>query len=147
MIIILVSLYHYLIQNGLEKQFSMEYLNCKYFKRPLNECIHNNKNFKCIGMPSRHAEIASIIAFLMYSYNFISLPICLIFISIFAAQRVIKHFHTIFQVIVGIFLGYIYASIYKKFDFSVYSFAIVIGIGIMLHLLTIYKLYNHISMK
>lgn len=147
MIIIIVSLYHYLIQNGLEKKFSKAYFNYKYIKRPLNECEQNNNYFKCVGMPSRHAEIASIIAFLMYSYEFISLPICLLIIFIFSAQRVIKNFHTVLQVIVGIFLGYIYASIYTKFDFSVYSFAIVFGIGIMLHLLTIYKLYNHISVK
>jgi hypoxanthine phosphoribosyltransferase len=48
--------------------------------------------------------------------------------------------HTLPQVLAGISFGYMYALLYRHFNFSVYSFFIVLSIGLILSLLCIYKL-------
>ena len=67
-IIILLSLYHFYIHNGLEKLFSQSYFNYDSVKRPLSNCSNQNNSQKlsCIGMPSGHAEFSSVLFFLLY---------------------------------------------------------------------------------
>lgn len=146
-IIILLSLYHYFIHNGLEKTFSQIYFPYNDVKRPLLRCknIDNCTKLNCIGMPSGHAETASLFLFLFYFYEIIPLWSCLLLILFFSAQRVVTNMHTISQVIVGSFLGLIYALIYKYFNLSIISFIIVFGIGFILTLLNIYKLDKKIN--
>jgi hypoxanthine phosphoribosyltransferase len=48
--------------------------------------------------------------------------------------------HTLPQVVAGISFGYMYALLYHHFNFSFYSFLIVLSIGLILALLCIYKL-------
>ena len=148
-IIILFCLYHYFIQNGLEKTFSQTYFDYNDVKRPLTRCRNKDKSglLKCIGMPSGHAETSSLFFFLLYFCNFIPLWVTLIFILIVSIQRIVTNMHTISQVIVGAILGFTYASIYKYFNLSIIGFILVFIIGIILALLCIYKLDQKVDSK
>jgi hypothetical protein len=135
-IIFTICIYHYLIQNRLEKKFCKRYLNKDFqelIKRPLNKCIQKKSN-KCIGMPSAHSETITIFGFLLYFYKIIPLWICLFLICIFSFQRVASNMHSIIQVFVGILLGFFYAVLYKQMNLSLYSFFIVLNIGLLLYI-------------
>jgi len=139
-LIIFVCLYHYYIQNDLEKNFSETYFNYDEIKRPLIRCsdFSNKTTDGCIGMPSGHAETITILSSLLYLYDFIPLWLCLTLILIFSGQRITSNIHTIPQVLAGISFGYMYALLYHHFNFSVYSFLIILSIGSILALLSIY---------
>ena len=138
-LIILISLYHMSIQNDLEKKFSETYFNYEEVKRPLPRCS-NDEQFGCIGMPSGHAETITILSSLLYLYDFIPLWLCLVLIIGVSGQRITSNMHTIPQVLAGIYFGYLYTLLYHHFNFSVYSFLIVLSIGSMLALLSIYHI-------
>jgi hypothetical protein len=135
-IIFIICIYHYLIQNRIEKIFFKRYLNKDFeelIKRPLKKCIQKNTN-KCMGMPSAHSETITIFGFLLYFYKIIPLWICLFLICIFSFQRVASNMHSIVQVFVGILLGFFYALLYKQMNLSFYSFCIVLYIGLILYI-------------
>ena len=138
-LIILISLYHMSIQNDLEKKFSETYFNYDEIKRPLIRCSDylDGRTFECIGMPSGHAETVTLLSSLLYLYDFIPLWLCLTLIIGVSGQRITSNMHTILQVLVGIFLGYMYALLYYSFNFSLYSVLIVLSIGSILALLSI----------
>jgi hypoxanthine phosphoribosyltransferase len=145
-IIFIICLYHYYIQNGLEKQFSQFYLHYD-IKRPLQNCQNKiYSSLSCIGMPSGHAEVSTIFFSLLYIYKFISLPLCILFIFIFSIQRVISSMHTIGQVVAGIILGLFYSQIYAITNMSVFSFLFVFMIGLILVILIINKINSKIEM-
>lgn len=141
-IIVLFSIYHYFIHNGLEKNFSQTYFDYNNVKRPLLNCSNQTicPRLGCIGMPSGHAETSSVFLFLLYFNKFIPLWVCLIFLFLICLQRIITRMHTLTQVIVGSILGFLYASIYKKFNLSLLGFLIVFFIGFILVLLSIFKI-------
>lgn len=144
-LIIFICLYHFYIQNGLEKQFSQ---NCLHYdiKRPLKNC--DNKLYSgvsCIGMPSAHAETSTIFFSLLYIYHFISLPICVLFIFLFSIQRIISNMHTVGQVIAGIVLGLFYSQIYSVTNLSRSSFLFVFIIGIVLAVLIVNKINSKLE--
>jgi hypothetical protein len=136
-IIILISIYHYYIQNNLEKNFFRCYIEYNSIKRPLNMCntFQKKTNMICLGMPSGHSEIITILASLLYLYNFIPLWLCLILIFIFSIQRLVTNMHTMIQIIAGIIFGLLYVFIYKHFNLSVNAFLIVLSIGIILYMI------------
>jgi membrane-associated phospholipid phosphatase len=138
-VIILLGMYHFYIHSRLEKSFSQRYFDYDLVKRPLLKCKgpKNSSRLNCIGMPSGHAETASVVSFLLYFYKIIPLWVCLLIISTVSMQRVITDMHSLSQVIVGAILGYIYAFIYKKFTFG---FIIVFTIGLLLSILSVYKI-------
>ena len=138
-LIILISLYHGTLQNDLEKNFSETYFNYDEIKRPLPRCS-NGQPHGCIGMPSGHAEAITILSSLLYLYDFIPLWLCLVLIIGVSGQRITSNMHTIPQVLAGIYFGYLYTLLYHHFNFSVYSFLIVLSIGSMLALLSIYHI-------
>lgn len=141
-IIILISIYHFYIQNNLEKNFFRCYIDYNSIKRPLNICskFKNRGHLLCVGMPSGYAETITIFASLLYLYEFIPLWSCLLIIFIFSIQRFITNMHTITQIISGIMFGLFYVYIYKHFNLSIYAFLIVFSIGILLY--TICKKFN-----
>ena len=145
-LIFLVSLYHGILQNGLEKIFSETHFNYEDVNRPLIKCssCSDGQPLGCIGMPSGHAETITILSSLLYLYNFIPFWLCLILILGFSGQRITSQMHTLPQVLVGIFLGYIYTLLYYNFNLSIFSFLIVLSIGLILALLCIYKLDKEI---
>jgi membrane-associated phospholipid phosphatase len=91
-------------------------------------------------MPSGHAEGITILSSLLYLYNFIPLWLCLILIIGVSGQRITSQMHTLPQVIAGIFFGYMYTLLYHHFNFSIYSILIVLSIGSILSLLSIYDI-------
>ena len=136
-LIIFVCLYHYSIQNDLEKNFSEIYFNYDEIKRPLPRCS-NGQPHGCIGMPSGHAETITILSSLLYLYDFIPLWLCLVLIIGVSGRRITSNMHTLPQVLAGITFGYLYALLYRHFNFSVYAFLIVLSIGSILAILSIY---------
>jgi hypoxanthine phosphoribosyltransferase len=92
-------------------------------------------------MPSGHAETTSVFCFLLYFYKIIPLWVCMLFILVVCIQRVAAHMHTLIQVIAGTIVGLLYALIYKNFS---YGFLIVFFIGLMLVLLSIYKIDSQV---
>ena len=138
--LLIVVLYHYYIQNTIEKQFCLEYFDYNNVKRPLSGNIINSSGD--LGMPSGHTESATIMFLLLYFYGYISLPVSIILIFICSLQRVLKQQHTIAQVIVGIICGLIYTYIYKSYNLSILSFLIVLSITLLLTVLIYYKVIN-----
>jgi hypothetical protein len=145
-IILLLSAYHFVLHNDIEKLFSQTYFNYNDIKRPLNKCNKeiNHSKLSCIGMPSGHAEGFSVLCFLLYFYKFISLWLCLIIIALVCLQRIVTNMHTLNQVLVGSLLGFIYASIYKHFKLSAHGLLIIFSIGFILTLLNVYKIDKQI---
>ena len=135
--LLIVVLYHYYIQNNVEKQFCLEYFGYNNIKRPLSGNIMSSSGD--LGMPSGSAESGTIMFSLLYFYGYISLPVSIILIFIVSLQRVLKQRHTIAQVIVGTICGLIYSYIYKSYNLSIFSFLIVLSITFVLTLLIYYK--------
>jgi len=135
--LVIIFTYH-LFQNNIEKQFSLTYFGFDNVKRPLSD--GNMYTYRDLGMPSGHAEIATIISCILYYYKFISLWLCILLIFIFSLQRVIANRHTVTQVIVGIMCGLIYSYIYISNNLSLLSLGIVLLIGLLLFSSIIYKI-------
>lgn len=112
--IIILGLLHYCFLNGLEKiLFQLFTKPNEIILRPENDCkTIKNVPTKCLGMPSGHAEITTIICYILYKYNYISLPILIIIIISMCLQRIITKRHTALQTIVGVIFGLIYSNIY-----------------------------------
>ena len=124
-ILIIILIIHYSLLNGLEKIFLSQF-NIPYLVRPSDVC----KNIKdelivgCIGMPSGHAEIVSIFAYILYKYKYISIDIFCLFILVVCSQRVIYKKHTIIQVVVGVIIGLFYGMLYLKTKLTFISMCI-----------------------
>ena len=145
-IIFCILIYHYIIQNSIEKNFFDLYTNYNIVKRPNQICKSNSYiNFNCLGLPSRHAELTTLLFCLLYYTNLISLPVCIVFILLFSLQRIIIHMHTLLQISVAILFGFIYSQIYIQINFSIYSFLIVFAIGLLFILLSIHKIDQQIN--
>ena len=138
--LLIVVQYHRYIQDDVEKLFFLEYFGYDNVKRPLtgNTMIST----KDLGMPSGHAESATIMFLLLYFFGYISLPVSIILIFLVSLQRVLAQRHSIAQVTVGTILGLIYSYIYKSYNFSIFSFLIVISITLILTALIYYKVNN-----
>jgi membrane-associated phospholipid phosphatase len=153
LLIILVTIYNNYVQNSLEKMFFKTYYDYKLIKRPHYICQNKSEknNLKCAGMPSGHAETSTLFLTLLYFYEFIPIELCIFIIILVSIHRIITHAHTIIQVLFGILFGYAYAKLYNFFNFSLYSFLTVFGIGILLlsliKLKTECNLSYHIGMK
>ena len=132
--------YHYYIQNNIEKQFALTYFGYDAVKRPFSGNTMKTQND--LGMPSDHAETATMMFSLLYFYKYIPLWLCILLIFSVALQRILAHRHTPAQVTVGIICGLIYTYIYKSHNLSVLSFGIVILITLLLTALIYYKTVN-----
>jgi membrane-associated phospholipid phosphatase len=136
-IIVVITSYHYLIQNYLEKYFFKRHFDYNSIKRPLKICSKEQEREKptmCIGMPSGHVETITIFTSLLYLYKFIPLWISILLIFIISIQRYISNMHSIIQIMTGILLGLSYVFIYKYFNLSIISFLIIIFIGMTLYI-------------
>ena len=136
-IIVVITSYHYLIQNYLEKYFFKCNFDYNNIKRPLKICSKEREREKptmCIGMPSGHVETITIFSSLLYLYKFIPLWISILLIFIISMQRYITNMHSIIQIMTGIIFGLSYVFIYKHFNLSILSFIIIIFTGISLYL-------------
>ena len=138
--LLIVVQYHRYIHDDVEKLFSLQYFGYNNVKRPSSGNIMNSTSD--LGMPSGHAESATIMFLLLYFYGYISLPVSIILIFLVSLQRVLAQRHSIAQVTVGTILGLIYSYIYKSYNFSIFSFLIVISITLILTALIYYKVNN-----
>jgi len=130
-IIILICVYHSVIQNRIEKKFFKTYFDSNLIKRPTKKCFIDNSD-NCIGMPSGHSEVVTIFAALLYFYNIVPLWGALFIIFVFSLQRIFTMKHSMLQVVIGSLIGYLYAILYKLFNLSLFSFSIVLSIGVFL---------------
>ena len=138
--LLIVVQYHRYIHDDVEKLFSLQYFGYNNVKRPLSG--NYMTSYEDLGMPSGHAESATIMFLLLYFYGYISLPVSIILIFLVSLQRVLAQRHSIAQVTVGTILGLIYSYIYKSYNFSIFSFLIVISITLILTALIYYKVNN-----
>jgi len=137
-VICFIFLYHYYIQNGLEKLFNRLFFTSPDILRPLENCRNNiYTSTSCVGMPSGHAETSTIFFYLLYIYKFIPLTICILCILLISIQRVVSNMHTVLQVMLGIIVGFIYAQIYIMLNISSFSFLFVFIIGFILVILSV----------
>ena len=132
-IVYIIFLYHFYIQNKIEKKFFYKKLNYKLIKRPLKKCNNYTKLSNCFGMPSGSTEGATIISILLYNYNIISYYFCLFIIFIISLQRIFTNHHTIIQVLLGVLFGLFYSKIYIFYNLSFKSFFIILFIGFIFY--------------
>jgi adenine/guanine phosphoribosyltransferase-like PRPP-binding protein len=144
--LIYVGLLHYLIVNPYEKILAQ--ILFKDVNRPLDKCKTRDISLACLGMPSGHAEVTSIIIFLLLLQNKITALIAVIIITIIGSQRILANMHTLSQVCVGMILGLIYAIIYFKLDSLLYiviiSICYIITLMIIILSLLDQKVYEPI---
>jgi membrane-associated phospholipid phosphatase len=138
--LLIVILYHKYILSDIEKQFAEKYFGYDAVKRPLSGNVM--KSVQDLGMPSGHAETATIMFSLLYFNKYLPLWLCILLIFIASLQRLLTHRHTIIQVIAGIVCGLIYTYIYTSYNLSIFSFSIVILISLLLTALIYYKAIN-----
>ena len=122
---------HYTILNGLEKMlFSQSPIPKEYILRPSEHCANITNEYKnkigCLGMPSGHAEIITIISYILYKYKYVSLIFLIVSILVICIQRIVTKRHTIIQVIIGSIIGVLYGELYFETKLSVYSIFITI---------------------
>lgn len=113
-VLIIIVLLHYITINGLEKMlFDIYFTNKSEILRPIESC-HKLRNIpiNCLGMPSGHTELTTLASFILYNYNYITLPIVFLLIIAMCIQRVLFKRHTILQTIVGVIFGFIYSILY-----------------------------------
>ena len=140
-LIIIMFLYHFYIQSGIEKIFFQTYFPYKYIKKPLEICNNNIiKEIDCINTPPEYLEILTILLCLLYYYNFIPLWLTITLIFIFSIQLFISNSNTVSQVMIGIILGFLYSLIYYSDNLSIVSFLIVFFIGFILCIFVIHKI-------
>lgn len=139
-ILLIIILYQFLIQNGIEKMYSQTFFDFNYIKRPNIDYNSMNETVSAVGMPSGHAEIATIVSCILYFYKYIPFWLCILIIFSISLQRIVTLKHTLIQVVVGIICGLLYSYIYISNNLTLKSFGIVLLIGLILIMLIIFMI-------
>ncbi len=109
--LLLICVIHYCIINGLEKMIFYSIFKKNNTLRP--NC---DENFiiptYCLGMPSAHAEIGTMLVLYALFKKYISIPIGVIIVIIVCLQRILTQNHTVFQTFIGILFGFFYFFLY-----------------------------------
>lgn len=128
--IIFIIFAHMIFLNKLEKSFfRILFSDHRVVYRPLEYCKNSyDFNIFCVGMPSGHTELATIVSMLLSHYDLLSLPIAILTICVVGLQRIITKKHNIEQVFVGLIFGLIYTKIYIETDVSEKSILLISGI-------------------
>lgn len=117
-ILFVILIIQYIILNGLEKIFfsQLDFIDNKYILRPSKECIELNEEIKteCLGLPSGHVEIITILSYLLFKYKYFSLQLAIFFIILMSFQRLYSQKHSIIQVVIGFLFGAFYGYLYLK---------------------------------
>lgn len=135
-VLLIILVLHFVLLNGLEKILFSEFgLPHPYLLRPSEFCqqLQNNHPVTCLGMPSGHAEIATIISYILYHYGYLSWPLCLLIVLFTCIQRLVTNMHTILQVFVGILFGLFYGFVYSKTKVSFISLLFTVCCIILLN--------------
>jgi len=144
LIFIFILFDHYLI-NGTEKIFFSCYLDNNITQRPDNSCKHNS-TVSCLGFPSGHTELITLLTILLYYCKFISFNIAFYVILLTLLQRIISVKHTILQSVIGCVFGLIYALIYIKSNLSYKGFIITFIIFSALLFSIVYKIDKYLEL-
>jgi hypoxanthine phosphoribosyltransferase len=139
--LIFIFIVHFGILNRLEKCFTkITFEDNPIINRPLEQCKNSNdKYIYCIGMPSGHTEVTTIISLILYYYNIIPLQIALGIIILMGLQRLLTKKHTILQVLVGFLLGLVYTYFYIATDVSLNSMLIMfVFVVLLILIMTLY---------
>lgn len=146
-ILLLLCVIHYCLINGLEKIIiDILNINKDHILRPIKKC-KKMKNYStyCIGMPSGHTEITTIICYILYKFNCISLSHLFLIITLMCLQRIITNKHTLLQTIIGIFFGLLYSNIYLKTGLSYKSLILSLFFVFIFINIIIYKIDNELQ--
>jgi hypoxanthine phosphoribosyltransferase len=127
-ILLLILLIHYVILNGIEKIFfsQLSFIDNTIFLRPSSICSKLTDEYitGCLGLPSGHAEIITIIAYILYKSKYISLYVSCFLVFLVGLQRFYTHKHSIIQIAIGILFGLFYGFLYFKTGLSLKSLAL-----------------------
>jgi adenine/guanine phosphoribosyltransferase-like PRPP-binding protein len=139
--IIFILFAHLGLLNKLEKSFiNILFDDNSLINRPLNKCKNSNDfNIYCLGMPSGHTEVATIISLLLIHYDLLDLPVGILTIIVVGLQRLVSNMHNIQQVLFGLIFGLAYTYFYIKTNCSIKSILIISGL--ILFLILILTLY------
>lgn len=116
-ILVFVFIMHFVFINPMEKLVTQAHIGL--YNRPKEEC-KDKTNFHCLGMPSGHAEITSLLCMLLYLNDYIPLSIAITGIILVGIQRIVTNMHTLNQVIAGTLLGSGFAYLYFKLQKPIY---------------------------
>jgi membrane-associated phospholipid phosphatase len=122
---VLLAMYHSYIQNPLEKKAT-----AKAF--PHAPWLHRPKCASCVGMPSKHAEVAALVAVILVVRAGLPWWLGVLAVIAMAWERVRIKQHTWLQVLVGALLGALYGIGYTSALFP--TMVVVVVLGIYLHL-------------
>jgi len=99
-----------------------------YINRPLEKCKNlSDINISCLGMPSGHTELITILTLLLNHYDLLSFPMVILSIFVIGLHRIVTKMHTLNQVIVGLLFGIMYANIYIYVNLSYVSLLILLS--------------------
>lgn len=136
-IIITIALIHIIYITPSEKLLT-QYIfgNSKAILRPKKVCT-NNYIFNCLGMPSGHCEVTTIIVLLSYFLKYIPLYIALLIMTGVGIQRIYTKMHTLLQVVFGYISGIIYTFLYLKIGINLDSLIVSMLIGLVFRIMSL----------
>ncbi len=109
-VLLLICIIQYCIINGLEKMIFYSIFNKKILRPNTTETFVTPTY--CLGMPSAHAEIGTMLVLYGLLKKYISIPIGIIIIIAVCLQRILTKRHTILQTFIGILFGFFYFMLY-----------------------------------
>jgi hypoxanthine phosphoribosyltransferase len=145
--IIFISIAHASIVNKSEKVImKILFGSNSIINRPLLKCKDSiDFSISCIGMPSGHTQIATIVSLLLSYYDLLPLPIAILTIITTGLQRVVTNMHSIEQVFIGLLFGLAYTQVYITTGTSFKSIILLCGYMIFLLLLILLYIDNIIQ--
>ena len=149
LVVILLCIIHYFLINGLEKIiFDVYNFKKDNILRPINNCkTVRNHSIYCIGMPSGHVETTTILCFILYKLNHISLSNMILIICFMCYQRIITNKHTLLQTIIGVTFGLLYSNIYLKIGLSYKSLIFALFVAFIYINIIILNIDNKVNKK
>ena len=109
-----ICVIQYCIMNGLEKMIVHHFVQDGKAMRPQSTCTEEVTPTNCLGMPSGHAEIGTMVALFLYSRNYVSLPTAALLAALVCLERIFSNHHTAVQTAAGVLLGFVYFLLYSK---------------------------------
>jgi len=132
-----------MVINPIEKMLVQNFINS--YKRPLTKCV-GNESLGCLGLPSGHAEIVTIVMVILLLKQYVNMFVCVLIIIIVCLQRLIYNKHTINQIVIGIILGLSYALVYS-FLYEKFGFLSIIGFTVLITIFLIVIITVHVNNK
>jgi membrane-associated phospholipid phosphatase len=125
--ILFIGLFHAAVWNILEKMAVQKLFGgaraCCWTLRPQCACTceadaETPPPFACYGMPSGHAETATVVLGLCVAHGLMSPVLAFLLWLGICWQRIVSQKHTLLQVAVGAVLGAVYATGYIRFFYT-----------------------------